>query len=63
MPDYKTMYYHLAGRIAGAVEVLETTTAALHGLRENLIKAQLATEEMFINSGGGGDEEGERSDG
>jgi cytochrome c-type biogenesis protein CcmH/NrfG len=25
MPDYKSMYYHLAGRTATAVDVLETT--------------------------------------
>lgn len=29
MPDYKSMYYHLAGRVAGAVESLEALSTAL----------------------------------
>jgi hypothetical protein len=43
MPDYKAMYYHLAGRMAGAIEVLEAIT-------ETLKQAQQTTEDMFINS-------------
>ena len=31
MADYKMMYYHLAGRVAGAVEALEASIGALHG--------------------------------
>lgn len=57
MPDYKAMYYHLAGRMATAVEVLEYatdtlvgTTEALTALTEKLKKAQQATEDMFISS-------------
>lgn len=57
MPDYKSMYYHLAGRMATSIEVLEmtvqtlsSTTAALAELTEKLKKAQLVTEDMFINS-------------
>jgi len=56
MPDYKAMYYHLAGRMATAVEVLEATTNMLKStagemveLTEKLKLAQQATEEMFIN--------------
>jgi len=30
MPDYKSMYYHLAGRMATAVDVLEATTDIFH---------------------------------
>ena len=26
MPDYKAMYYHLAGRMATAIDALEATT-------------------------------------
>jgi len=29
MADYKSMYYHLAGRMATTVEVLGTTTEVL----------------------------------
>lgn len=43
MPDYKSMYYHLAGRVAGAIEALEAIT-------ETLKQAQRTTEDMFINS-------------
>ena len=56
MPDYKSMYYHLAGRMATTVEVLGTTTevlkataAALEDLKDKLELAQQATEDMFIN--------------
>jgi len=27
MADYKTMYYHMAGRVAGAVDALEASNA------------------------------------
>lgn len=57
MPDYKSMYYHLAGRMATTVEVLEMTvetlegtTAALTSLTEKLKISQLKTEDMFIDS-------------
>ena len=50
MPDYKAMYYHLAGRMATAVEVLEATTDALSDITEKLKLAQQTTEEMFISS-------------
>jgi hypothetical protein len=36
------MYYHLAGRVAGAVEALEAIT-------EKLKQAQTTTEDMFID--------------
>ncbi len=50
MPDYKAMYYHLAGRMATAVEALEATTGALVTITEKLKEAQQTTEEMFISS-------------
>jgi hypothetical protein len=62
MPDYKSMYYHLAGRMATAVDILESTTdvleattktltatsKALVDLKERLKLAQQITEDMFI---------------
>lgn len=50
MPDYKAMYYHLAGRMATAIEALDATTGALVVITEKLKLAQQSTEEMFINS-------------
>jgi len=50
MPDYKAMYYTLAGRMATAVEALEATTGALVIITEKLKQAQQSTEDMFINS-------------
>lgn len=55
MPDYKAMYYHLAGRMATAVDVLEATTNALVDITERLKQAQQTTEEMFLS--GSDDEE------
>lgn len=49
MPDYKAMYYHLAGRMAVAVDVLDATTKALVDITEKLKLAQQTTEEMFIS--------------
>ena len=46
MPDYKAMYYHLAGRM---VDALEATTNALVDITEKLKLAQQTTEEMFIS--------------
>ena len=60
MPDYKAMYYHLAGRMATTVEALEATTGALVEITEKLKKAQQATEEMFISAG---DEEAKSEEG
>ena len=50
MPDYKAMYYHLAGRMATAIDGLEATTNALVDITEKLKLAQQTTEEMFISS-------------
>lgn len=50
MPDYKAMYYHLAGRMATAVDALEATTHALVDITEKLKLAQQTTEEMFISN-------------
>jgi len=50
MPDYKAMYYTLAGRMATAIEALEATTGALVTITEKLKQAQQSTEDMFINS-------------
>mgnify|MGYP000992175087 CR=1 FL=1 len=51
MPDYKAIYYHLAGRMATAVEALDATTGALVVITEKLKLAQQTTEDMFMNSG------------
>ncbi len=56
MPDYKAMYYHLAGRMATAIDALEATTNALVTITEKLKLAQQTTEEMFI-SGSDDDED------
>ena len=50
MPDYKAMYYHLAGRMATAIDALEATTNALVEITEKLKLAQQTTEEMFIST-------------
>lgn len=50
MPDYKAMYYHLAGRMATAIDALEATTNALVDITQKLKLAQQTTEEMFISS-------------
>ena len=56
MTDYKAMYYHLAGRMATTIEVLEYATDTLSGatealavLTEKLKRAQQATEAMFMD--------------
>ena len=49
MPDYKAMYYHLAGRMATAIDALEATTNALAEITEKLKLAQQTTEEMFLS--------------
>ena len=46
MPDYKAMYFHLAGQMSIAVEALEGLVA----ITEKLKLAQQATEEMFISN-------------
>lgn len=50
MPDYKVMYYYLAGRMATAMEALDATTNALVVITEKLKMSQQTTEDMFINS-------------
>lgn len=50
MPDYKAMYYHLAGRMATAIDALEATTNALSEITQKLKLAQQTTEEMFISA-------------
>lgn len=50
MPDYKAMYYHLAGRMATAIDALEATTKALVDITEKLKLAQQTTEEIFISN-------------
>ena len=49
MPDYKAMYYHLAGRMATAIDALEATTNALVDITEKLKLAQQTSEEMFLS--------------
>ena len=64
MADFKSLYYHLAGQTATAVDFLEATTTimeanakamlvsieALTELKERLKFAQQRTEEMFISA-------------
>lgn len=50
MPDYKAMYYHLAGRMATAIDALEAATNAPVEITEKLKLAQQTTEEMFISA-------------
>lgn len=59
MPDYKAMYYHLAGRMATALDALEATTKALVDITEKLKLAQQTTEEIFIS---GSDDNADSSD-
>ncbi len=59
MPDYKAMYYHLAGRMATAIDALEATTNTLSEITEKLKLAQQTTEEMFTS---GSDEDMDSSD-
>lgn len=51
MADYKAMYYHLAGRMATAVDTMEATTNALVAITEKLKLAQQTTEDIFIERG------------
>ena len=46
MADYKAMYYHLAGRTATAIDVLETTTSIM----EANAKAMKASAESMLAS-------------
>jgi len=46
MPDYKAMYFHLAGQMSIAIEALEGLVA----ITERLKQAQQTTEDMFIES-------------
>ena len=46
MADYKAMYYHLAGRNATAVDILETTTSIM----EAHAKTMMASAESMMNS-------------
>ncbi|MDR0325547.1 MAG: hypothetical protein LBI19_05575 [Oscillospiraceae bacterium] len=45
MPDYKAMYFHLAGQMSIAIEALEGLVA----ITERLKKAQQTTEDMYIS--------------
>ncbi|GHU95603.1 hypothetical protein FACS1894208_08700 [Clostridia bacterium] len=46
MADFKSMYYHLAGRTATAVDVLEATT----GIMEANAKAMIASSQAMMAS-------------
>jgi len=52
MPDYKAMYYHLAGQMSIAIEALEGLVA----ITERLKKSQQITEEMFMSDGDSDDD-------
>jgi len=45
-PDYKAMYFHLAGQMSIAIEALEGLVA----ITEKLKLAQQTTEDMFIEA-------------
>jgi hypothetical protein len=45
-PDYKAMYFHLAGQMSIAIEALEGLVA----ITDKLKKAQQTTEEIFISA-------------
>ena len=45
-PDYKAMYFHLAGQMSIAIEALEGLVA----ITERLKIAQQTTEDMFIEA-------------
>jgi len=56
-PDFKAMYYLMAGRMAVAIDTmavavdgLKATTGALEILTKNLQEAQSAAEEIYLNS-------------
>ena len=51
MPDYKAMYYHLAGRMATTIDALEATTNALVDITEKLKLAQQSTDCLLYTSG------------
>jgi len=61
-PDYKAMYYHLAGRMATAIEALDATTGALVVITEKLKLAQQATEDMFIEGKDNGGDSGDQAE-
>ena len=54
-PDYKAMYFHITGRVAGAIDALEDTLDAyfdtFKAIIETLKKAQITTEDMFLGAG------------
>ena len=50
MPDYKAMYFLVAGRMATAVDAVDATTKALVEITEKLKLAQQTTEEMFVSA-------------
>ena len=52
MTDYEAMYYHLAGRMATAIDALDATTKALVDITEKLKMAQQTTEALFVNGDG-----------
>ena len=50
MPDYKAMYYYLAGQTAAVAEALEATTSYLWAIADKLKSAQKSTEDIFVGS-------------
>ena len=46
MPDYKSMYYHLAGRTATAIDVLDATT----NIMEANAKTMMSSAESMLAS-------------
>ncbi|MDR1674280.1 MAG: hypothetical protein LBR54_02380 [Oscillospiraceae bacterium] len=63
--NYRDMYYHLAGRMATAVELLESTvkvskaaTDGLESITNSLKRAQSEAEDTFIDGDFDGTNEG-----
>jgi hypothetical protein len=75
MADFKSMYYHLAGRTATAVDVLEAATSVMEAnakammisveslvnLKEKLKLAQQDTEDMFSSDKDDSDDNAEKT--
>ena len=49
MADYKSMYYHLAGRMATAIDVLEATTTIMKA-NVNIMESHVKSMEVHIQS-------------
>ena len=51
MTDFKSMYYHLAGRTASAIDVLEATTSIMEANAKSMkatVESMMATAESMM---------------